>query len=109
LAVKSGATATPALLVVTVADAAKVPPAPVVGTAKVTAAFGTGVPLALVTVACKAVPNAVLIVALCPEPWLAAMLMGGAPANRGAEESEMAPSPLVIVISATPGAAASGT
>src|ERR1035438_1039015 len=108
-AVKAGATAMPDPFVVTVANAPNVPPAPVAGRAKVTAASGTGVPLALVTVACKRVPNAVLIGTLWPDPWLAAMMMGGAPAKSGAEESEMVPSPLVMVIIATPGAAADGT
>src|SRR5262249_48225736 len=63
----------PAALVVTVALAAKVPEAPEPGAANVTDAPATGLPKASATLACKAVANAVLIVALCGVPALALM------------------------------------
>ena len=55
-----------------VADPLKAAPAPDDGAVKVTVAPLTGVP-ALLTVACSAVPNAVLMIALCGVPALAAM------------------------------------
>jgi hypothetical protein len=77
-AVNAGATATPLLFVVavTVADPAKVPLAPLAGAAKVTMAPLTGLLLAFFTVACSAVGNGVLIVALCGVPAVADMLAG---------------------------------
>jgi hypothetical protein len=45
--------------------------APVVGAAKVTVTFATGLLLASVTVACSAAPNAVFTLADWPEPPVA--------------------------------------
>jgi hypothetical protein len=79
LAVNAGAVATPPLLVVAVfTPLAKVPLAPVVGAVKVTVTPLTGLLPASFTVTCSPVANAVLIVALCGVPPVAAMLAGGA-------------------------------
>jgi hypothetical protein len=71
LAVKIGAIATPLGLVwaVAVVDPAKVPLAPLPGAVNVTVTPLTGVP-PLVTVACNAVPKAVVTAVLCPLPPL---------------------------------------
>jgi hypothetical protein len=75
LAVNAGATAIPLVPVITLAPAdppANVPLAPLVGAAKITVTPLTGFPLPSVMVACSAVANAVLTVALCGVPPLAA-------------------------------------
>src|SRR5260370_21302090 len=75
-AVNVGAVATPLASVFTITDVTdpgKVPLAPLEGAANVTGAFGTRFPLASVTLAFRAVPNAAPIVVLCPEPAVAAM------------------------------------
>jgi hypothetical protein len=64
----------PLLLVVTVAEPAKLPLAPLTGAAKVTEAPLTGLLLASFTVACSAVANAVPTVALCGVPAVAVMV-----------------------------------
>jgi len=76
LAVNADAVATPLLLVVAVAVAEppKVPLAPLPGAVNVTTAPLTGLLLASFTVACSAVANAVLTVALCGVPAVAVML-----------------------------------
>jgi hypothetical protein len=66
----------PLLLVVTLAEPPNVPPAPLLGTANVTVTPSTGLLLASFTVACRAVPNGVLIVALCGVPAVATTLAG---------------------------------
>ena len=55
---------------------ANLPLAPLPGAVKVTVAPLTGLPPESFTVACSAVVNAVLMVALCPEPAVAVMLAG---------------------------------
>src|SRR5258708_3489738 len=75
LAVKIAAVATPCALVVAVfTPPANVPLAPLAGAVKVTITPLTGLFAASFTVACKAVANAVLMVALCGVPAVAAML-----------------------------------
>jgi hypothetical protein len=76
LAVNAGAVAIPLAFVVAVAAATplNVPLAPLAGAVNVTVAPLTGLPPASITVACSAVPNAVLTVALCGVPALAAIL-----------------------------------
>ena len=70
--------ATPLALVVAVfTPPAKVPLAPVVGAVNVTVTPLTGLLPASFTVACSEVAKAVLIVALCGVPAVAAMLAGG--------------------------------
>jgi hypothetical protein len=79
LAVKVGAIATPLPLVVAVAvnTPPKVPLAPPEGAVNVTVAPLTGLP-PLVTVACSVAANAVLTIALWPDPPLAVMAVVGA-------------------------------
>jgi hypothetical protein len=79
LAVKAGAIATPLALVNAVAEATplKVALAPVGGAVNVTVMPLTGLLLESFTVACSAVANIVLMVALCGVPAVAAMLAGG--------------------------------
>ncbi len=80
LAVSAGAVATPLALVAAVAvraDPGNVAPAPLEGAVKVTVTLFTGLPKASLTVACNAVANVVLTVALCGVPSVAAMLEGG--------------------------------
>jgi hypothetical protein len=79
LAVRAGAVATPLTLVVAVAVARplKVPLAPVPGAVNVTVAPLTTLPPASFTIACRAVPNAVLIAVLWGVPAVAAMLAAG--------------------------------
>jgi hypothetical protein len=80
LAVNVGARATPFESVFIVADVTgpgKVPLAPLVGAVNVTATPETGFPPLSVAFACRAVPNAVPIVVLCPEPAVATMFAGG--------------------------------
>jgi hypothetical protein len=60
--------------VVVVVPFANVPLAPALGAVKVTLTPETGLPPLSFTVACKAVANAVLIVALCGVPAVAVML-----------------------------------
>jgi hypothetical protein len=75
--------ATPLALVVAVTvvpplvPPAKVPLAPVDGAVKVTVALFTGFPPPSVTLVCKLLVKAVLIVALCGVPAVAAMFAGG--------------------------------
>jgi hypothetical protein len=71
LAVKVGAIAIPLVLVCTLAviNPANVPLAPLPGAVNVTVTPLTGVP-PLVTVACNAVPKAVVTAVLCPLPPL---------------------------------------
>ena len=69
LAVKTGAVATPLVFVVAVfTPPANVPLAPLVGAVNVTTTPLTGLFPESVTVATNGAPNAVLIVALCPDP-----------------------------------------
>src|SRR5712692_10298643 len=82
LAVKIGAVATPLASVFTVTDVTdpgKVPlaPAPLVGAANITGTFWSGLLPVSVTLACRAVPNAVPIVALCGVPAVAATFAAG--------------------------------
>jgi hypothetical protein len=72
-AVKAGAVAIPPLLVtaVAVANPANVPVAPVDGAVNVTVTPFTGLLLASLTVACKAIANTVLIAVLCGVPAVA--------------------------------------
>jgi hypothetical protein len=76
LAVNAVAVATPLLLVVAVAVAElpNFPLAPLAGAVKVTTTPLTGLLPASLTVACSAVANAVLTVALCGVPAEAVML-----------------------------------
>jgi len=76
LAVNAVAVATPLLLVVAVAVAEppNVPLAPLPGAVNVTTTPLTGLLPASFTVACSAVANAVLTVALCGVPAVAVML-----------------------------------
>src|SRR6267142_1583983 len=60
-----------------VTNPGKLPLAPLAGAANVTATPDTGFPPPSVALACRAVPNAAPIVALCPEPAMAAMFAGG--------------------------------
>jgi hypothetical protein len=77
-AVKVAEVATPLVFVVAVfAPPANVPLAPLVGGVNVTSTPLTGLFPASVTVATKGAPNAVLIVALCPEPLVTATLAAG--------------------------------
>ena len=77
LAVNVGAVATPLLLVVAVfTPPANVPPAPALGAVKVTVTPPTGLLPPSTTMACSAVPNAVLTVALCGVPAVAETLAG---------------------------------
>jgi hypothetical protein len=79
LAVNTAAVATPLALVTAVfAPPANVPLAPVcAGAVNVTVTPETGLLLASFTVACKAMVNAVLIVAVCGVPAVAVMLPAG--------------------------------
>ena len=73
---KLEAVATPLALVVAVVVVvllANWPLAPLAGAVKVTLTPLTGLPVASVTVACRAVAKLELIVALCPDPAVAAM------------------------------------
>ncbi len=76
MAVNAVAVATPLLLVVavTVAEPPKVPLAPLAGAVKVTTTPLTGLLLASFTVACSAVANTALTVALCGVPAVAVIL-----------------------------------
>ena len=75
LAVKVLAVASPEALVVAVfTPPAKAPLGPVAGAVKVTTTPGTGLPEVSFTVACRAVPKAVLMVALCGEPAVTVMV-----------------------------------
>ena len=56
-------------------QAAKVSLAPLAGPAKVTAAPGTGLPKASVTVATSGLAKAVLTVAVCPDPEVAVIVV----------------------------------
>src|SRR6266481_2870038 len=80
LAVNTAAVATPLALVTAVfAPPANVPLAPVcAGAVKVTVTPETGLLLASFTVACSAVVNAVLIVAVCGVPAVAVIVAAGA-------------------------------
>src|ERR1700687_4450330 len=74
-AVKIAAVAIPCAFVVAVfTPPANVPLAPLAGAAKVTVTLLTGLFRASFTVACSCVGNAVLMVALCGVPAVAAML-----------------------------------
>jgi hypothetical protein len=76
-AVKVADVATPLALVTAVfAPPANAPLGPLAGAVNVTVTFGTGFPVLSFTVACNAVPNAVLIGALCPEPAVAVIVAG---------------------------------
>jgi hypothetical protein len=78
LAVNAAAVATPLPFVVAVfTPPAKVPLAPLPGAAKVTVTPLTALFAASRTVACSAVANAVLIVALCGVPVVGAIVAGG--------------------------------
>lgn len=77
MAVNAGAVATPLAFVAAVTVVTlpvKLPLAPVVGAVNVTVTPLTGLLPASFTVACRAVANAVLTGALCPDPAVAAML-----------------------------------
>ena len=66
----------PLVVAVAVADPLKAAPAPVAGALKVTVTPLTGLLLESFTVACSAVVNALLTVALCGVPAVAVMLDG---------------------------------
>jgi hypothetical protein len=68
--------AIPFALVTAVDPPVKLALAPLVGTVNVTVTPLTGVLLALITVACKAVPNAVFPAVLCGVPAVAVILAG---------------------------------
>jgi hypothetical protein len=91
LAVNPGAAATHELFVETVMEPFAFALAPVAGRVNVTAAPATGLPLESFTAASKGVENAPFTAALWPDPWIAAMATGAAPANSGAEQSETVP------------------
>ena len=68
--------ATPLAFVVTVAGPPNAPLAPLAGGTKVTETPETGLPNESLTVACSAVANAVLMLALCGVPAVAETLAG---------------------------------
>ena len=73
---KLEAVATPLALVVAVVVfvlLANAPPGPLAGAVKVTLTPLTGLAVASVTVACRAIAKLELIVALCPDPAVVAM------------------------------------
>jgi hypothetical protein len=100
LAVNTGAVATPLLLVVAVAVApvpANVPLAPLAGAVNVTVTPLKGLLPASFTVACSAVVNAVLTVALCGVPAVAVTLAGAPPPPASAAPFRVTlPVPLAI-------------
>ena len=97
------AVATPLALVTAVTTVpllvppAKVPLAPLDGVVNVTVALLTGLPPASVTLAWSAVAKAVLIVALCGVPAVAAMAAGG-PAEFVKENDAFVPTPAVEAV-----------
>jgi hypothetical protein len=100
LAVNVGAVATPCAFVAAVATfppAANVPPAPFPDATNVTVTPLNKLPLASFTVACSAVVNDVLMVALCPEPALAIML-AATPARFVSEKPVVRPPTTLAVI-----------
>ena len=76
LAVKGEPVATPLALVTAVAAPVQLALGPLAGTANVTVTPLIGALLALITVACRAVPKAVFTAVLCGVPAVAVMLAG---------------------------------
>jgi hypothetical protein len=95
------AIATPEVLVVVVYEEplTNVPLAPVAGAVKVTLTPETGLPLLSCTVACSAVPNAVLIVALCGVPAVAVTLAAD-PAVLVSEKVAAVVTPATVAVTA---------
>ena len=77
---------------------ANVPLAPLPGDVNVTTTPLTGLFPASVTVATSGAANAVLIVALCPEPLVTATFAGGAPTFVNAKFAEVAPVALATTL-----------
>src|SRR4029077_20804965 len=97
-AVKAVAVATPLALVFTLTvltPPANVPLAPLAGAVNVTEAPETGLPPLSFTVACRAVANAALTVALCGVPAVAVMVAGtpAAPVVKARWKLVVPPSP----------------
>src|SRR5438093_11277251 len=91
-AVNTADVATPLVFVVAVfTPPAKVPLAPLPGAVNVTVTLPTGLFPASRTVACSGVANAVLTVALCPEPLVTATVAGGAIGRASCRDSGFAP------------------
>jgi hypothetical protein len=100
-AVNVEALAWPAVLVVAVVVPvlfAKVPLAPLPGAVKVTLTPETRLPPLSLTVACKAVANAVLMVALCGVPAVAVMEAAGPGVLVSAKFAEVAPVALATTV-----------
>jgi len=103
LAVNTADVATPLALVVAVfAPPANVPLAPLPGGVNVTTAPLTGLFPASVTVATSGAANAVLIVALCPEPLVAATFAAGPIVFVKAKFAEVAPVVLATTLYGPP-------
>jgi len=99
LAVNVADAATPLALVVAVfTPPANVPLAPLPGAVNVTTTPLTGLFPESVTVATKAAANAVLIVALCPEPLVTTIFAGGAPRLVKEKFAEVAPVALATTL-----------
>jgi hypothetical protein len=95
--------ATPLVFVVAVfTPPANVPLAPLPGAVNVTTTPLTGLLPASVTVATKGAENGELIVALCPEPLVTAMLAGGAPTFVKGKFAEVVPVALATTLYGPP-------
>src|SRR5207249_3145600 len=84
---------------------AKVPLAPLPGTVNVTTTPLTRLFAASRTVACSGVANAVLTVALCPEPLVTATVAGGADKFVSEKFAEVAPAALATTLYGPPAVA----
>jgi len=100
LAVNVGAAATPLLLLaaVAVAELPNFPLAPLAGAVNVTTTPLTGLLLASLTVACSAVVNAVLTVALCGVPPVAVMLAAAPAVFVRLKVAGLAPDALAVTL-----------
>jgi len=106
LAVNVSAVATALPFVVAVfTPPAKVPLAPLPGTVNVTTTPLTRLFAASRTVACSGVANAVLTVALCPEPLVTATVAGGADKFVSEKFAEVAPAALATTLYGPPAVA----
>jgi hypothetical protein len=100
-AVNADEVATPPALLVAVVVAvplANVPLAPLAGAVNATTTPLTGLLLASVTVATKGAPNAVLIVALCPEPLVTVTFAGAADVFVRTKSAELIPVALATTL-----------
>src|SRR5437667_432664 len=105
-AVNTADVATPLVFVVAVfTPPAKVPLAPLPGTVNVTTTPLTRLFAASRTVACSGVANAVLTVALCPEPLVTATVAGGADKFVSEKFAEVAPAALATTLYGPPAVA----